>query len=198
MTIPVDKFVNFQGSMLHYLICGAENPGSWVILLHGKRFSAKDWKESGLLARLEKENCKVLALDLPGYGMSEGLPAEMSFEDFLFAFSKQLTLPAFHLIGPSFSGEIALKVAIKYPDLLLSLTLVDSINVDQYENQLNEIAAKTLIVWGKEDQIAPYDFALLLKDKITNSQLLTFDHLGHTCYFDDMATFSQKLLTFLR
>ncbi|WP_088185919.1 alpha/beta hydrolase [Desulfosporosinus sp. FKA] len=198
MTIPVDKFVNFQGSMIHYLICGAENPGGWVVLLHGKRFSAKDWQESGLLDQLEKENYKILALDLPGYGLSEKLPTEKNFEDFIFEFSKQLTLPAFHLIGPSFSGEISLKFAIKYPELLLSLTLIDSINVDQYEKQLNEIAAKTLIVWGKEDQIAPYNYALLLKDKIPNSQLLTFDHLGHTCYFDDMATFSQNILLFLR
>ncbi|AFM39756.1 putative hydrolase or acyltransferase of alpha/beta superfamily [Desulfosporosinus acidiphilus SJ4] len=198
MSIPVDKFVNFQGSMVHYLICGAENPGDWVVLLHGKRFSAKDWKESGLLDQLNKENYKVVALELPGYGTSEKLQNELSFEDFISEFTKQLTLPAFHLVGPSFSGEIALKFALKHPERLLSLTLIDSINVDQYEMQLNKINAKTLIVWGKEDQIAPYNYALILKEKIPNNQLLTFDHLGHTCYFDDMPTFSQKLLGFLR
>lgn len=198
MSIPVDKFVNFEGSTIHYLICGAKNPGDWVVLLHGKRFTAKDWKESGLLAQLEKENYKVIALELPGYGTTEKLQKEISFEEFIAEFLKQLALPAFHLIGPSFSGEIALKFALKYPELLLSLTLIDSINVDQYEEQLNKIAAKTLIVWGKEDPIAPYNYALMLKDKIPNSELLTFDHLGHTCYFDDMKSFSQKLLEFLR
>jgi pimeloyl-ACP methyl ester carboxylesterase len=198
MSIPVDKFVNFEGSMIHYLICGAENPSDWVVLLHGKRFTAENWKESGLLDQLEKGNFKVIALELPGYGMTEKLHKERSFEEFITEFLKQLTLSAFHLIGPSFSGEIALKFALKYPELLLSLTLIDSINVEQYQKQLNKIVTKTLIVWGKEDQVAPYNNALILKDKITNSQLLTFDHLGHTCYFDDMLSFSQKLIEFLR
>lgn len=198
MSISADKFVNFEGSTIHYLICGAENPGDWVVLLHGKRFTAKDWQESGLLDQLNKENYKVIALELPGYGMTEKLNKEKSSEEFIGEFLKQLALPVFHLIGPSFSGKIALKFALKYPEQLLSLTLIDSINVDQYEEQLNKIATKTLIVWGKEDQVAPYNYALILKDKIPDSQLFTFDHLGHTCYFDDMAAFSQKLLEFLR
>ncbi|KUO71968.1 MAG: alpha/beta hydrolase [Desulfosporosinus sp. BRH_c37] len=198
MSISIDKSVNFEGSLIHYLICGAENPSDWVVLLHGKRFTAENWRESGLLNQLEKENFKVIALELPGYGMTEKLHKERSFEEFITEFLKQLALPAFHLIGPSFGGEIALKFALKYPELLLSLTLIDSINVDQYEKQLDKIVTKTLIVWGKEDQVAPYNNALILKDKIPNSQLLTFNHLGHTCYFDDMLSFSQKLLEFLR
>jgi len=194
MSLPVDKFVNYEGSMIHYLILGAENKGDWVVLLHGKRFTADDWKNSGLLDVLSHAGFKVIALNLPGYGHSESLKSDKSYAYFLADFMQQLGIDLFHLVGPSFSGEISIQFALEHGSMLKTLTIIDSINVDHYEQKLPEISSKTLIVWGKKDEIAFYQNALTLQEKIPGSALYTFENLGHTCYFDDMPTFAKVLL----
>lgn len=197
MSMPVDKFVNYEGSKIQYSISGTENNGDWVVLLHGKRFTADDWKNSGLLDTLAHSGFKIIALNLPGYGHSETLKSDKSYADFLAGFMQQLGINLFHLIGPSFSGEISIQFAIQYSSMLKTLVIIDSINVDQYEQMLPSISTKTLIVWGKNDEIAYYQHALTLQEKLPSSTLYTFEGLGHTCYFDNMPTFSKVLLLHL-
>jgi|GEM_PF-1302056 Predicted hydrolases or acyltransferases (alpha/beta hydrolase superfamily) len=189
-----DKFVNYEGSKIQYSISGAENNGDWVVLLHGKRFTVDDWKNSGLLDKLADSGFKTIALNLPGYGHSETLKSDKSYADFLAGFMRQLGINLFHLIGPSFSGEISIQFAIQYSSMLKTLIIIDSINVDKYEQMLPNISTKTLIVWGKNDEIAYYQNALTLQEKLLSSTLYTFEGLGHTCYFDNMPTFSKVLL----
>lgn len=192
--MPLEKFENYQGSMIQYLISGTDNKGNWIVLLHGKRFTADDWNNSGLLDELVRAGFKVIALNLPGYGRSEVCKSNESYADFLAGFLQQLGINLFHLVGPSFSGEISLQFALQHGIMLKTLTLIDSINVDQYEQRLPNIRTKTLVVWGKNDEIANYQHALTLQKKLPNSTLYTFDDLGHTCYFDDMPTFTRILL----
>lgn len=195
--MAIDKFINFQGSMIHYLLGGEHNEKEWIVLLHGKKFKAGDWKENGLIEKLEGEGFRIIALELPGYGQSEELKVEMDYADFLTEFLKQLDLTTVHLVGPSFSGEVSIQFSLRHPDMLNTMTLIDSINVDKYKDELHKITVPTLIVWGRKDDIAPYEFALTLKEKIPHSTLFTFEKLGHTCYFEDTTTFANILLGFL-
>jgi len=198
MSLSLDKFFNYEGSLIHYLILGAENKGDWVVLLHGKRFTADDWRNSGLLDDLSHAGFKVIALNLPSYSQSETLKSDKSYADFLADFMQQLGINLFHLVGPSFSGEISIRFAIQHGSMLKTLTIIDSINVEQYEQKLPDISTNTLIVWGKKDEIAFYQNALTLQKKIPSSALYTFENLGHTCYFDDMLTFTKVLLHYLQ
>jgi len=198
MSLPLDKFFNYDGSMIHYLTLGAENTGDWVVLLHGKKFTADDWSNSGLLDALSHEGFKVIALNLPGFGQSEALKSDKSYPDFLADLMPQLGINSFHLVGPSFSGEASIQFAIRHESMLKTLTLVDSVNVKQYEQSLPDIRTNTLIVWGQKDEIAAYPNALILQEKLPNSTLYTFENLGHTCYFDDMPTFTKVLLLHLK
>ncbi|MFV9511784.1 alpha/beta fold hydrolase [Tepidibacillus sp. LV47] len=195
MTI-YDEYIDIKNSRIHYLKAKNDNSEGTVILLHGKKYNAYDWVNSGIIDRLNNEGFEVIALELPGYGLSEDLNLEK--EDFLHEFVVQLNIEAFHLVGPSFSGEISIKFALKYGSMLKTLTIIDSINVDKYGELLKNIRAKTLIVWGKNDDIAPYEFAGMLKYNIINSTLFTFDNLGHTCYFDEPEIFSDVLMKFIK
>lgn len=191
-----DEFIDIKGSKIHYLKTERNKSDGTVILLHGKKYNAYDWINSGIIGRLDNERFEVIALELPGYGLSEDL--NLDKEDFLHEFINQLNIPLFHLLGPSFSGEISIKFVLKYGGMLKTLTIVDSINVDKYEELLKNIKVKTLIVWGKKDNIAPYKFANILKNNIINSKVFTFDNLGHTCYFDEPETFSDIFVKFIK
>ncbi|AEM78506.1 alpha/beta fold hydrolase [Thermoanaerobacter wiegelii] len=191
-----DEYLNIKGSKIHYLEIDKESSKDTVILLHGKRYNAYDWINSGIAESLSNEGFKVICLEFPGYGSSE--ECDLEKEEVLLEFAKNLNMSSFHLVAPSFSGEISIKFALKYSNMLKSLTIVDSINVDKYKEKLNEIYVKTLIVWGKKDDIAPYEFAEILKNNIKNSTLVVFENLGHTCYFDDAKKFSEVLINFIR
>lgn len=191
-----DEYVNIKGSKIHYLEIDKESSKDTVILLHGKRYNAYDWINSGIAENLSNQGFKVICFEFPGYGSSE--ECDLEKEEVLLEFVKKLNISSFHLVAPSFSGEISIKFALKYGDMLKSLTIVDSINVDKYKEKLNEIYVKTLIVWGKKDEIAPYEFAEILKNNIKNSTLFVFENLGHTCYFDDAKKFSEVFINFIR
>ncbi|MFV9567729.1 alpha/beta fold hydrolase [Thermoanaerobacter mathranii] len=190
------EYVVIKGRKIYYLEMGKDDSKETVILLHGKRYNAYDWINSGIAENLSNEGFKVICLELPGYGSSE--ECDLEKEEVLLEFVKNLNISSFHLVAPSFSGEISIKFTLKYGNLLKSLTIVDSINVDKYKEKLNEIYVKTLIVWGKKDEIAPYEFAEILKNNIKNSTLFVFENLGHTCYFDDAKKFSEVLINFIR
>lgn len=190
-----EEYKTIRGAKIHYLTGGDAKSRDKVILLHGKRYTSQDWRQVGILEKLSMKGFHVIALDLPGYGKSE--PLEGEIEDFLLEFSDELKIEEFHLVGPSFSGEIALKFALKYGHRLKSLILVGSINVERYANRLKDINVRTLIIWGEKDDIAPYEFARLLKNNIRGSILYTFHELGHACYLECPERFVDILTEFL-
>lgn len=190
-----EEYKTIRGAKIHYLRGGDAESRDKVILLHGKRYTSQDWRQVGIMEKLSTKGFHVIALDLPGYGKSDPLEGEM--EDVLLEFSDELKIEEFHLVGPSFSGEIALKFALKYGHRLKSLILVGSINVDRYANRLKDINVRTLVVWGEKDDIAPYESARLLKNNIRGSRLYTFHELGHACYLECPDEFAHILAEFL-
>ena len=63
---------------------------------------------------------------------------------------------------------------------------------------LPNLAPKTLILWGKNDESAPIERALLLFDLIPGAELHIFDACGHWVQWDQAARFNQIVTDFLR
>ncbi len=49
---------------------------------------------------------------------------------------------------------------------------------------LSKINVETLIIWGRDDLETPYKDALIMKKKIKNAGLITFDDVGHFPYLE--------------
>ncbi len=98
--------------------------GEAVVLLHSTGFDSGQWRGVGeMLAR----DFRVLAPDLPGYGESRVVDDGMSLEHDLQAvvlLLQQCGRPA-HLVGHSYGGLLALRLALTEPALLASLTLIE-------------------------------------------------------------------------
>lgn len=126
-----------------------------VVLLHGYLESLDVWDEfTALLA----PSLRVVALDLPGHGVSE-IKGEIHTMEFLadtvHAALDTLGIERAILVGHSMGGYVALEFLRKYADRMAGLVLLHSTpNADsekKREDRLREIA---LIQGGKKELIA--------------------------------------------
>ncbi|HOD35903.1 MAG TPA: alpha/beta hydrolase [Syntrophales bacterium] len=115
-------FLDVPGLKIHYEIGGSGK--KVLVLLHGNFGSWRWWQP--VLKRLP-ENCRAYAPDLRGCGETGrpgvGHSVEQLASD-LYAFSRGLGLPAFHLVGHSLGGAVAMQFALDHPEMVRSMLLV--------------------------------------------------------------------------
>lgn len=115
------------GHRIVYYEGGAGEP---MVLVHGFTGSKENWLES---ARYLTPHYRVIALDLPGWGESERKPDE-SYEvpeqsRRLAAFLDALGIPRAIVVGHSMGGHVSGLFAVRYPERVEDLILVDSAGV---------------------------------------------------------------------
>ncbi|OEC36197.1 Pimeloyl-ACP methyl ester carboxylesterase [Pseudomonas cuatrocienegasensis] len=108
---------------LHYEDYGQGTP---LLLLHGLGSSVRDWEyQIPALAR----HYRVIALDIRGHGRSDKPRERYSIAGFasdVTALIEHLALPPVHLVGLSMGGMIGFQLGVDQPQLLRSLTIVNS------------------------------------------------------------------------
>jgi pimeloyl-ACP methyl ester carboxylesterase len=120
-TNPVEeRFVDAAGTRVRYLAGGSGDP---VVLVPGLGGAASNWVE--LVPRLVERH-RVLALDLPGHGGSGRLPRGAGVAEFAAAVATVVeaegAAPAL-VVGHSFGGHTALRLAHTRPELVCGLLL---------------------------------------------------------------------------
>ena len=106
---------------LHYRKYGEGEP---LIILHGLFGSSDNWHT---LARRWGQSFKVYTLDQRNHGSSPHESA-MNYEELaqdLHQFITQERLGPVHIVGHSMGGKVGMLFASKYPDLVLSLVVLD-------------------------------------------------------------------------
>jgi pimeloyl-ACP methyl ester carboxylesterase len=129
--------------------------GRDVVLLHGLGGAAANWVEVvGDLA----ERHRVIALDLPGHGRSSA-PARGSsvggFADEVGGALDELGCDRAIVVGHSFGGLVAMRLALRRPDLTRALLLVSPAGIRSGTRAVQVvIAASTFVRPGRF--VAPY------------------------------------------
>jgi pimeloyl-ACP methyl ester carboxylesterase len=120
-------FVDLPGGYhVHYQDDGDPNLPT-LVLLHGFADSFTTWE--GWVREL-KTQFRIISLDFPGHGLTrapEG--SRLSGEylaDFVDAFAAKLALPKFAVAGNSMGGGAAWQLAVRHPDRVNALILVDA------------------------------------------------------------------------
>jgi pimeloyl-ACP methyl ester carboxylesterase len=109
---------------------GVAGDGLPVVFLHGWGLAQHAYKRA--LKRLVQLDCRVYAPAMPGFGGTPDLPSEhFSFEGYAhwvdrFLEAVGLEEPAF-VIGHSFGGAVAIKLAHDHPQRVRTLVLVNAI-----------------------------------------------------------------------
>jgi pimeloyl-ACP methyl ester carboxylesterase len=126
-TNGASRFIDLPGGFhVHYQEDGDSRLPA-LVLLHGFGDSYTSWE--GWVQQL-KTRFHLLSVDFPGHGLTRA-PAgyQLSGEglaDFVDAFAAQLGLPKFAVAGNSMGGGVAWQLAVRHPQRIDSLILVDA------------------------------------------------------------------------
>jgi pimeloyl-ACP methyl ester carboxylesterase len=121
---PDSQFFDAGGVKIHYVRQGTGEP---VVLIHGLYASAAlNWEMPGVFAALARDH-DVIALDLPGHGLSDKPDLASAYgaqlvQDVILLLD-HLKIRKAHIVGYSLGGMITLKFIAEHPDRALSGTL---------------------------------------------------------------------------
>jgi len=123
------KRIEIDGVPINYVDVGsgAEDP---VVLVHGLGGQWQNWLEN--IPRLAQDR-RVLALDLPGHGLTPKPESEeitiSGYGRCVDAFCEKLGLPEVELVGNSMGGFVVAEVAIQFPQRVKRLVLVSAAGI---------------------------------------------------------------------
>jgi pimeloyl-ACP methyl ester carboxylesterase len=115
-----ERYAELRGCRLRYLVGGEGEP---LVLVHGLGGAAANWLA---LAPLLLPGRRLLVPELPGHGGSSPLPAAPSLNPYADRISLLLEregLARAPVVGHSLGGAIALRLAIRRPELVSGLVL---------------------------------------------------------------------------
>lgn len=125
-------FININGIDVHYR---DEGKGFPVLLVHGTSSSLHTF--DGWAAELKK-SYRVLRFDLPGFGLSGQMPGNIydmrKYLEFVEDFLQKMNVEKCHIAGSSLGGWFVWEFALRYPDRVGKMILIDAagfINVEK-------------------------------------------------------------------
>lgn len=110
---------------LYYETCGEGEP---LAFLNGIFMSTKSWS---FQTPIFSKKYKVLLHDFRGQWQSDKPSGKYSLELHVDDFQKllmHLNVDKIHVVGTSYGGEVAMLFAIKYPEIVKSLTIISSVS----------------------------------------------------------------------
>jgi pimeloyl-ACP methyl ester carboxylesterase len=126
-----------------------------IVLLHGLSSSAQTWN---LVAPLLTPEFRVLAIDERGHGQSDRPDLGYDLATFVSdveGITGALGLERFALVGQSWGGHVALEYAVRHPDVVSHLVLVDG--------GFSDLQSREGFTWEvAEKQLTPPDIRMPL------------------------------------
>ena len=121
---PIGQFIEVDGVRLHYVVRGEGEP---LVLLHGNGSNVLDLECSGLLDRAA-ERYQVIAFDRPGFGYSSRPRTTVWTPDaqarLIHTALERLGVRKPVVAAHSFGTQVALSMALQFPDDVRSLALL--------------------------------------------------------------------------
>lgn len=121
------RYMDLPGGLkVHYRDQGRRD-GPVIVMVHGFGASLETWEP--WVQRLGSQY-RIVTLDLPGFGLTSAPKGytltRTGFVEVVDGVTTKLGLPKFVLVGNSMGGGVAWNYALKHPDRLQGLVLVDA------------------------------------------------------------------------
>jgi pimeloyl-ACP methyl ester carboxylesterase len=171
----IGQSVEANGIRTNYLEAGSGD--QTVLLIHGSGPGVTSYANWRLVIPALAEHFHVIAPDMVGFGFSDR-PADVSYEldtwaDQTVGLMDALGIRQAHLVGNSFGGGIALRIATRQPDRVGKLVLMGSMGVPF------EITEGLERVWGYEPSVE--NMRLVLHTFVHNRERID-DELARSRY----------------
>lgn len=127
----------YLGSSVHYLDYGGPGNGPLVVCVHGLGGSSGTW---AAIAPALVRTCRVLAIDLAGFGRTQGNGRSVTVagnQALLHRFLLQVAGTPAILVGHSMGGTIAALQASRNPETTAGLVLINPAVPLQFQGQIN-------------------------------------------------------------
>lgn len=129
------KFIDLpNGATMHYRDEGDKTKPA-LVMIHGGFGSLHNWE--GWIPEL-KNDFRLISMDLLGHGLTGKYPANIydrhTERDAVHQLLQKLKVNQYIIAGNSFGGGIALEMALKYPNEVKGLILLDSEGVPNGDN----------------------------------------------------------------
>ena len=121
--VAQSKFTTLDGARIHYVNYGKGNEA--LVLIHGWTMNVDNWRDQ--IPAFSQRN-RVIAIDLPGHGMSDKPQTTYSMEYFaraIEAVMRDAKVKRAVLVGHSMGTPVARQFYRKYPDKTLAIVIVD-------------------------------------------------------------------------
>jgi len=205
-----DDFLVFEATVdildnkMHY----REASNGWVpklniLLFHGERYTSSIWNDIGTLEDLASSGYRVVALELPGTGLSSLNPKLRSAE-FIKLFVQHLDLykPGLVIVSADASNTAALEYVIRYSQN--SPLMKGYINIDSADKQYSElekelaksIKAHALFLCGAKD-VECVRCATEWERYIHSARVHSFSNAYKEFYNEDPVVFNTVLKRFI-
>jgi pimeloyl-ACP methyl ester carboxylesterase len=165
--------ININGIDLYYKTAGEGKP---FLILHGWGASSFSW--IGIVEAMVNSGYKLIIPDLPGFGktaMPKTIWGVGEYADFIIALIKKLGIADFYLLGHSFGGGIALKMAIEKNVKPLKLIFCDAAVVREERLNLRQRISKFFARIGSKI-ISKDSRAYLFFEKMAYKTAGTYDY----------------------
>ncbi|HQQ97456.1 MAG TPA: alpha/beta hydrolase [Cyclobacteriaceae bacterium] len=121
---PESSYVQVRDSKVHIRMRGNGAP---IILIHGSFSALQTWE--AWEQELSKKY-KTISLDLPGHGLTGPNPSHTystdDYTELVIALADQLKLDTFYVAGNSMGGQVTLKLALRHPERVKKIILIDA------------------------------------------------------------------------
>ncbi|MBQ4832583.1 alpha/beta hydrolase [Pseudoalteromonas sp. MMG010] len=181
------KFIDINGLKVHYHDQGNDD-SDVLIMLHGLSASSYTWEN---LNQYLANDYRIISLDLPGFGLTGPWPNSqdyrtLHYQQFVELFIKKLGLKRYSLVGNSFGGEIAWRIAKHNPLHVNKLILINATcRPAPYSKRLLawQIAAIPIPTVILRNILPKFIIKLSLqkglaqKNKVTSAMINNYDHM---------------------
>lgn len=136
--------IEIDGTSVNYVDIGEQGEHRPIVFVHGLSGQWQNWLEN--IPRFSQER-RVVAMDLPGHGLSEMPRDKISIElygNFVADLCRRLDLVPAVLVGNSMGGFVAAEVAIRASEVVERLLLISSAGASQMD-----IARRPALLAGK-------------------------------------------------
>lgn len=130
------KYLTHNGGRIYFYTFGEGEP---ILFIHGFTLDHRMWQPQ---IDFFKRTHQVIAYDARGFGKSSVPIKSYKHTDDLKALLNHLNIPSAHIVGLSMGGRIGASFAVEHPNMVRSLTLLDSA-LDGFASTVNwEVHAK--------------------------------------------------------